>query len=106
MTLVQQYGKTNWPIITKRLNEMFPHHEKTEKECKNKYKTISRQNSLNNWNIEEEFLFFNIQSIVGNKWNKIIQLFPNKSYLELKNHYYSSISKSIRNILNNKKNSN
>lgn len=33
-------------------------------------------------------------------------MFPSKSSLELKNHYYSSISKTIRHILNKKKYSN
>lgn len=35
-----------------------------------------------------------------------MQMFPSKSYLELKNHYYSSINKTIRHILNKKKYSN
>ena len=43
------------------------------------------------WTIEEEYIFFQGQFIIGNKWTFLSQLFPEKVPKQMKNHFYSSI---------------
>lgn len=54
------------------------------------------------WSIEEEYLFFESQGLLGNKWTSLSKLFPSKSSKQLKNHFYSCIIKMIRKIVRHK----
>ena len=54
------------------------------------------------WTIEEEFLFFEGHYIIGNKWTFLSQLFPNRTPKQMKNHFYSSIVKTLRKVLRNR----
>ena len=46
--------------------------------------------------------FFECHSLLGNKWTYISELFHNKSAKQMKNHFYSSIVKTLRKISKNK----
>ena len=54
------------------------------------------------WTIEEEYIFFQGQFIIGNKWTFLSQLFPEKVPKQMKNHFYSSIVKTLRKVVRNK----
>ena len=54
------------------------------------------------WLIEEEFFFFEGHNIIGNKWTFLSQLFPGRHPKQMKNHFYSSIVKTLRKVLRNK----
>jgi myb proto-oncogene protein len=54
------------------------------------------------WLIEEEFFFFEGHNIIGNKWTFLSQLFPEKVPKQMKNHFYSSIVKTLRKVVRNK----
>ena len=54
------------------------------------------------WSMEDEFIFFEGQYIVGNKWTFLCNLFPGKSSKQMKNHFYSSIVKTLRKVLRNR----
>ena len=54
------------------------------------------------WLIEEEFFFFEGHNIIGNKWTFLSQLFPDKNPKQMKNHFYSSIIKTLRKVLRNR----
>ena len=55
-----------------------------------------------NWSIEEEYIFFESQFLIGNKWTFLSQLFPGRHPKQMKNHFYSSIVKTLRKVLRNK----
>ena len=55
-----------------------------------------------NWSIEEEYIFFEAQFLIGNKWTFLSQLFPGRHPKQMKNHFYSSIIKTLRKVLRNK----
>ena len=55
-----------------------------------------------NWSIEEEYIFFEAQFLIGNKWTFLSQLFPGRHPKQMKNHFYSSIVKTLRKVLRNK----
>ena len=52
--------------------------------------------------IEEEYFFFEVHFLIGNKWTFLSRFFPNKSSKQIKNHFYSSIVKTLRKILKKK----
>ena len=54
------------------------------------------------WSIEEEYFFFEVHFLIGNKWTFLSRFFPNKSAKQIKNHFYSSIVKTLRKILKKK----
>ena len=54
------------------------------------------------WTLEEEFLFFEIHKIFGNKWSKFAFFFPNKKVKELKNHFHACLIKTVRRTLHQK----
>ena len=62
----------------------------------------SKDKSKSKWSIEEEYIFFEGHSLLGNKWTFISHLFHNKSAKQMKNHFYSSIVKTLRKIYKNK----
>lgn len=62
----------------------------------------STDKSKSKWSIEEEYIFFEGHSLLGNKWTFISHLFHNKSAKQMKNHFYSSIVKTLRKIYKNK----
>ena len=55
-----------------------------------------------NWSIEEEYIFFESQFLIGNKWTFLSQLFPGRHPKQMKNHFYSSIVKTLRKVLRNR----
>ena len=61
-----------------------------------------RSNPKSKWSIEEEYIFFECHFLLGNKWTFISELFHNKSAKQMKNHFYSSIVKTLRKISKNK----
>jgi hypothetical protein len=54
------------------------------------------------WTLEEEFIFFEIHKIFGNKWSKFAYFFPNKKVKELKNHFHACLIKTVRRTLHQK----
>ena len=54
------------------------------------------------WSIEEEYFFFEVHFLIGNKWTFLSRFFPNKSSKQIKNHFYSSIVKTLRKIIKKK----
>ena len=66
----------------------------------NKYNNKHMDES--SWSMEDEFIFFEGQYIVGNKWTFLCNLFPGKSSKQMKNHFYSSIVKTLRKVLRNR----
>ena len=54
------------------------------------------------WTLEEEFLFFEIHKIFGNKWSKFAFFFPNKKVKELKNHFHACLIKTARRTIHQK----
>ena len=66
----------------------------------NKYNNKHMDES--SWSMEDEFIFFEGQFIIGNKWTFLCNLFPGKSSKQMKNHFYSSIVKTLRKVLRNR----
>ena len=62
----------------------------------------SNSNEEIRWSIEEEYFFFEVHFLIGNKWTFLSRFFPNKSAKQIKNHFYSSIVKTLRKILKKK----
>ena len=62
----------------------------------------SNSNEEIRWTIEEEYFFFEVHFLIGNKWTFLSRFFPNKSAKQIKNHFYSSIVKTLRKILKKK----
>ena len=62
----------------------------------------SNSNEEIRWSIEEEYFFFEVHFLIGNKWTFLSRFFPNKSSKQIKNHFYSSIVKTLRKIIKKK----
>ena len=91
-------------------NASINHDDDNELETANQ--SVSKQNPLHQlfkshslyskWSVEEEYIFFEGHSLLGNKWTFISELFNTKSPKQMKNHFYSSIVKTLRKVLKNK----
>lgn len=81
---------------------LFEFSEDTDKNLNSNDEPKSNKKEEAKWAIEEEYLFFEGQALIGNKWTFLNNLLPNKTAKQMKNHFYSSIVKTIRRIVRNK----
>ena len=80
--------------------KIYPNHDKEDNEISLLRKRHRGEDV--SWTLEEEFLFFEIHKIFGNKWTKFVYFFPDKKVNELKNHFHSCLNKAVRRIIHKK----
>ena len=80
--------------------KIYPSHDKEDTEISLLRKRHRGEDV--SWTLEEEFLFFEIYKIFGNKWTKFVYFFPDKKVNELKNHFHSCLNKAVRRIIHKK----
>ena len=77
-----------------KYSKLFPN--RTERQCKERYKNYLANNILNNeWTEEEDEKLISYIKIMGLKWVKLTEYFPTRSANNLKNRWYKHLSKKI-----------
>lgn len=100
-TLVNQNGLNNWTKIANEFNKNnIGNALRSGKQCRERWYNHLEQN-INKmlWTEEEEDILFTESKANGNKWSEISKRLHNRSDNCVKNHYYSSLRKKIRNLL-------
>lgn len=93
-TLVNnQKDRVNWKTISQIMNGRTP------RQCRERYNDYLRPNILNGkWTDEEDQLLLKLHEKLGSQWSTIAQHFPQRSRINIKNHYRSIVTKQRRNI--------
>jgi len=79
---VLEHGNVDWNLIASLLPDRSP------RQCRERYKNYLAPSVLNGpWTKEEEALLEQKFSEIGAKWSRLVQYFPSRTDINIKNHW-------------------
>eukprot|EP00919_Chromeraceae_sp_WS-2016_P069985 GHVR01165926.1.p1 GENE.GHVR01165926.1~~GHVR01165926.1.p1 ORF type:complete len:271 (+),score=115.48 GHVR01165926.1:69-881(+) len=95
--LVQSLGTKRWIAIEDKLKAKFGVNGRTSKQIRERWHNhLHPEVKKGRWTVDEERLLYELHMKHGNRWALIAQQMPGRSDNQIKNHYYSTMRRSMR----------
>ena len=96
---MEQFGIDDWTRIALHLRERLGKQRRTGKQCRERwYNHLSPTVNKLPWTPEEEERLFVHHQQYGNRWKDISKLFIGRTDNDIKNHFYSTLRRSLRRL--------